>query len=173
MRCFSVPPRFKRLLWKQSPFLCGGLVFPSQELLTGWIESNQINWARINSERPSFAYHNLGFTYLYCLQELWQRQVPRGCRQGQKPLPPKYPVTWWLRVFALCYSCPARTSRPLVAGDYLQCPRWPVSIWKTNKQKQRYLSNSGIISKKELICKHEQWHADTQMKWMTHHICGD
>lgn len=113
----------------------------------------------------SFACYEL-LTYLYCLQELWQWQVPWGCRQGQRLLPPRYPTTLLLRASAPCCSCPARTSRPLVAVGYLPCQQWPV-LNHTNKyihtQKETVTINSEKLC---LLGSIKWWHADTEIKWM-------
>lgn len=130
---------------------------------------------------PLFSYHksyscachllatNSCFTHLYCLQGLWQWRVPWGCRQGQRLLPPRYPVTWWLRASARCCSCPARTSMPLVAEGYLPCPRWPVSS-HTNKHIRNIKINTWVTlkkkKKKSLFGSIKWWHADAEMKWM-------
>lgn len=86
-----------------------------------------------------------GFTYLYCLQELWRWRAPWGYRRGQRPLPPRYPVTWWQRASAPCCSCPARTSRPPVAGGYPPCPRWPASN-KTNTQRKKRTETDSCVT---------------------------
>lgn len=117
-----------------------------------------------------------GFTYLYCLQELLRWRAPWGYRRGQRPLPPRYPVTWWQRASAPCCSCPARTSRPPVAEGYPPCPRWPVSN-KTNTHKEKRQKQTVVLlCKISLFERHiamacKRWNEMDEM--LKHHICWD